>query len=111
MSFSHIKDDVLSKQARRQISLLISYDGACKACPNNEVNSQKEMHCVFCLYPRADQTPLISSLTVKCGIGAVSFFGSMQVANSISKVQAINTFYNSPSTVLSTTLTMENYNG
>ena len=61
---------------------------------NNEVSSHNEV-----------------SFTVKCGIVAVvSFSVTMQVAASLLE-QAIYMFYSLPSTVLSTTVTMENHNG
>ena len=65
------------------------------------VLTSKCMHCVFTVYPGTHTTAAISSLTVKCRITIVSFFGTMQT----------NIFYNPPSTVLSTTVTMENHNG
>ena len=34
MAFCYIRDDISSKEARRQISLLTSYGGLAKASPN-----------------------------------------------------------------------------
>ena len=65
------------------------------------VLTSKCMHCVFTVYPGAHTTAAFSSLTVKYRIRIVSFFGTMQS----------NIFYEPPSTVLSTTVTMENRNG
>ena len=41
---------------------------------NNEVSSHKEMLCIFCFYPAARTTTVISLFTVKCGIGVAFSF-------------------------------------
>ena len=75
---------------------------------NNEISSHKEMLCAFCFYPGPHTTAIISLLTMKYEVGAaISFSITMQVYSSISAGKAINVFYNPPSTVLSTTITME----
>ena len=58
---------------------------------------------VFCFYPGAHTTTVIS-------LSTVSFSGTMQVAASLLE-QAINIFYNLASTVLSMTVTMKIHNG
>ena len=65
--------------------------------------------CIL-LYLGVHKTAIISLLNVKYRIEAVLFSGTMQIAASLLK-QVINIFFNPPSTVLSTTVTVENHNG